>query len=244
MNNLIAVLLLTVTFGAHSADLVKVIDKCDHAPTTLAESNCKAENINTKVQFTGVVYDVIDEYHANIDSDDGPYVDVYFKNPIGHSLAKDQRVKISGVLTSFGIVEPDVKEATLDGIPENKSEKSKSSKTSQKEKPREPGCWSDLKLCKDNADVMKSNSQGIIGESKVSCKQAAEKENGYEVDWGGWLEPNFTSFGLGDSALTTGTIWLKDNVAKYQNAYGAKRKAVTMCLYNINTKTVESIVIQ
>ncbi len=88
------------------------------------------------------------------------------------------------------------------------------------------------------------NNINITAESQVRCKQAAEQENGYEVDWGGWLEPNFTGFNSGDSVLTTGKIWRIDDVAKYQNAYGAKRKAVTKCLYNINTKTVESILIQ
>ena len=227
---------------AKPVSLNVVLKKCDGAPTTLARSDCRTEYINTNVQFIGVVNDVIDEHHANIDSDDGPYVDVYFTNPVGRLLAKDQRVKITGVLTAYGFAKPDVREASYVGMPPSQAKTSKSPETPAKEKPREPGCWSDIKFCKDNADVREN--RGIYGDAVVKCKRAAVQQNGYEIDWGSIFMPNFISYNSGDSALTTGKMWFIDDVAKYQNAFGAKKQAITRCLYNINTKAVDDITIE
>lgn len=95
-------------------------------------------------------------------------------------------------------------------------------------------CREDYKKCKNNTDVVDVNFKVPI-DGKVACKVAAERAARWDVDWGSWYEPNFSSYLKGTSAKDNGTITLVDTVAKYQNGFSAWARANTTCLYNIET---------
>lgn len=96
-------------------------------------------------------------------------------------------------------------------------------------------CKEDFRKCKNNTDVADVNVSVHI-EGKSACKAAAEKAAQWDVDWGGMLEPNFGSYITGTSARDEGYVTLIDEVAKYQNGFGAWRRATTTCMYTVDTK--------
>ena len=107
----------------------------------------------------------------------------------------------------------------------------------------ENACASNYKACKDNADIVNLNTN-ISVQIKSSCKRAAEKEAISTIDWGGILSPNFGRFGRGDSGIKKDKILVIDDVAMYQNQFGAKIKRETLCLYNLKTNKVEQLTIK
>ncbi len=104
-------------------------------------------------------------------------------------------------------------------------------------------CSKNYKVCKDNADIMNLNSNASV-EIKVGCKLAAEKEAVSTIDWGGILSPNFGSFRPGDSGIKEDKIFVIDNVAMYQNQFGAMIKKETICLFNLKANVVEQLLIE
>jgi hypothetical protein len=96
-------------------------------------------------------------------------------------------------------------------------------------------CKENYRTCKDNTDVADINTSVHI-DGKSACKAAAEKAAQWDVDWGGWLEPNFGSYITGTSARDEGYVTLIDEVAKYQNGFGAWRRATTRCMYMVDEK--------
>jgi hypothetical protein len=96
-------------------------------------------------------------------------------------------------------------------------------------------CKANYRDCKNNTDVADINVSVQI-DGKVACKRAAEEAANWDVDWGGWLDPNFGSYITGTSARDEGYVTLIDDVAKYQNGFGAWRRATTRCMYMIDNK--------
>lgn len=96
-------------------------------------------------------------------------------------------------------------------------------------------CKENYRKCKNNTDVADINISVHI-DGKSACKAAAEKAAQWDVDWGGWLEPNFGSYITGTSARDEGYVTLIDEVAKYQNGFGAWRRATTRCMYMVDEK--------
>lgn len=98
----------------------------------------------------------------------------------------------------------------------------------------EAACKRNWKACADNGDYI--NIHG--GPSKYRCKSEAEKYAKGEVDWGGWLDPNFGSYLTGNSIHTNGTITVIDDVAKFQNGFGAMLRTKTYCQINVKTDEI------
>lgn len=92
----------------------------------------------------------------------------------------------------------------------------------------EAACKKTKKACADNGDVVNIHHSGFY--SPPGCKYLAEQNAKWgDIDWGGWLEANFASFRSGNSYHLNGTIIFIDNVAKYQNGFGAMQKTTTYC---------------
>lgn len=104
-------------------------------------------------------------------------------------------------------------------------------------------CSKDYKSCKDNSDIINLN-ETIRTKSAAACQIAAEKEAVSEVDWGGFLSPNFSAFRPGDSGIKEDRIVVIDDVAMYTNQFGAKMKRETICLFNLKTNEVENLLIR
>jgi len=102
----------------------------------------------------------------------------------------------------------------------------------------EAACKRDWQACADNGDYI--NIHGAPS-SKYSCKSEAEKYAKGEVDWGGWLTPNFGSYRTGKSIHKDGTIILIDDVAKFQNSFGAMLKTTTYCKINVRTNKLVQV---
>jgi hypothetical protein len=102
----------------------------------------------------------------------------------------------------------------------------------------EAACKRDWQACADNGDYI--NIHGAPS-SKYSCKSEAEKYAKGEVDWGGWLTPNFGSYRTGKSIHTDGTIILIDDAAKFQNGFGAMLKTTTYCQINVRTNNIVQV---
>ena len=102
----------------------------------------------------------------------------------------------------------------------------------------EAACKRDWQACADNGDYI--NIHGVSS-AKYSCKSEAEKYAKGEVDWGGWLNPNFTSYRTGKSIHTDDTIILIDNVVKFQNSFGAMLKTKTYCQINVRTNNIVQV---
>ncbi len=120
----------------------------------------------------------------------------------------------------------------------NNSEKEIKPQETDAERNYRTSCSNDYKFCKNNADVINLNKK-VSAEISVSCKLAAEKKAISTVDWGGWLKYNFGMFSVGNSALKDGKIVVTDDVAMYQNEFGAKIKKKTRCEYNLREQKVE-----
>lgn len=93
-------------------------------------------------------------------------------------------------------------------------------------------CKRDWRSCADNSDYVNINGGP---RAKYACKSEAEKYAKGEVDWGGWLDPNFGSYRTGKSIHTDGTITLIDDVAKFQNGFGAMLRTTTYCVIDVKT---------
>ena len=104
-------------------------------------------------------------------------------------------------------------------------------------------CSKNYKFCKNNSDIMNLNKTVKI-ESAVACKIAAEKAAISEIDWGGFMHPNFSAFLPGDSGLKEDRIVVIDDVALYTNPFGAKIKRETVCLFNLKTNKVDNLQLQ
>jgi hypothetical protein len=102
----------------------------------------------------------------------------------------------------------------------------------------EAACKRDWQACADNGDYI--NIHGGPS-SKYQCKSKAENYAKGEVDWGGWLSPNFGSYRTGKSIHTDGTILLIDDVAKFQNSFGAMLKTTTYCEINVRTNKITQV---
>ena len=102
----------------------------------------------------------------------------------------------------------------------------------------EIACKRDWKTCENNADLV-----NIAGgpSAKYQCKSEAEKMARAEVDWGGFFEPNFSSFISGSSMHDDGAITFIDNVAKFQNGFGAMIRTKTYCRIDLNTNEIIQI---
>ena len=100
----------------------------------------------------------------------------------------------------------------------------------------EAACKRDWRSCADNSDFININGGPS---AKYSCKSEAEKYAKGEVDWGGWLDPNFGSYRTGKSIHTDGTIIVIDDVAKFQNGFGAMLRTTTYCQIDVvNNKVI------
>jgi len=99
-------------------------------------------------------------------------------------------------------------------------------------------CKRDWQACADNGDYI--NIHGGPS-SKYQCKSEAEKYAKGEVDWGGWLTPNFGSYRTGKSIHKDGTIILIDDVAKFQNSFSAMLKTTTYCKINVRTNKLVQV---
>ena len=104
-------------------------------------------------------------------------------------------------------------------------------------------CSKNYKVCKDNADIMNLNTEVSV-KSVSRCKLAAEEKAISTIDWGGWLTANFSSFIPGDSGIKENKIIAIDNVAMYQNQFGAKIKKKTTCLFNLKTHEAEILLVE
>lgn len=101
----------------------------------------------------------------------------------------------------------------------------------------EEACKRNWKACFDNADYV--NIHDITFKWLYKCKSMAEAQATYgDVDWGGWSVINFGGYINGNSIHTNSTITLTDNHAKYQNGFGARVKAKTNCLINLNNEEI------
>jgi hypothetical protein len=101
----------------------------------------------------------------------------------------------------------------------------------------EAACKRDWQACADNEDYV--NIHGVP--SKYLCKSEAEKYARGEVDWGGWLDPNFGSYLTGNSIHTNGSITVIDEVAKFQNGFGAMLRTKTYCQINVRTDEIVQV---
>jgi hypothetical protein len=109
-------------------------------------------------------------------------------------------------------------------------------KVASSKKVYEAACKRDWRSCADNSDYVNINGGP---RAKFACKSEAEKYARAEVDWGGWLDPNFGSYRTGNSIHTSGTIVLIDDVAKFQNGFGAMIRTKTYCeIYVKNDKVI------
>lgn len=122
------------------------------------------------------------------------------------------------------IQEPPVKTAQLDPKPEPKE-------------PEKPTCATDWTLCKTTKDLVNQNVR-LNAEIGTACKIEAEKRYNQPIDWGGLFEINFASFLPEDLSGDKKEITMIDDVAMYQNVYGAQIKTETLCRYDLNAKKV------
>jgi hypothetical protein len=112
--------------------------------------------------------------------------------------------------------------------------------TTQKE-PVKPSCATDWKLCKTTDDLINKNNVLSI-QIQVACKMEAEKQHNQSIDWGGFLSPNFSSYIPEDLSGDRKEITVIDDVAMYENIYGAKVKTKTLCVYNLNDMKVATTI--
>ncbi|WP_155920695.1 hypothetical protein [Methylobacter luteus] len=103
--------------------------------------------------------------------------------------------------------------------------------------PKEPvklSCATDWKLCKTTSDLINENKEMAI-QIQVACKMASEEKHTQSIDWGGFFSPNFSSYIPEDFSGDKKEVTVIDDVAMYENIYGAKVKTKTLCVYNLNT---------
>ena len=75
--------------------------------------------------------------------------------------------------------------------------------------------------------------------ANYACKSTAEKYAKAEVDWGGLFDPNFGSYRTGKSIHMDETTIVIDDVAKFQNGFGAMLRTTTYCQIDVvNNKVI------
>lgn len=106
--------------------------------------------------------------------------------------------------------------------------------------PVKPSCATDWKLCKTTSDLINENKEMAI-QIQVACKMASEEKHTQSIDWGGFFSPNFSSYIPEDFSGDKKEVTVIDDVAMYENIYGAKVKTKTLCVYNLNTMKAATV---
>ena len=119
----------------------------------------------------------------------------------------------------------------------NNSSYKSSSESSSDLTEYEKACKKSIRKCNTNQDVLTIHHPGFY--LPTICKVAAEENAKWgDIDWGGWLEPNFTYYDVGNSYQKDGTIIFRDSVGKYQNGFGAYSTKTTHCKVDMNKDEV------
>ncbi len=101
----------------------------------------------------------------------------------------------------------------------------------------EHSCKTDWKRCKDNSDL--ANNYSEYTDARTSCEIAANTKAKFgDPEWS-WVP--FGKFIPGNSIINLHNILMIDDSVKFQNEYGAMAHVSVNCLYNFETKKVETL---
>jgi hypothetical protein len=100
-----------------------------------------------------------------------------------------------------------------------------------------PTCYSDWRLCKDNAELF--NTYWGVHNAKAACVQIANKQVTYGQPQ--WAAKPFDYYYNGADYPKTGRVRLNDPESRFQNGFGVYGRLGMTCIFDLNTKEVVEI---
>ena len=213
-----------------SSNAEEVLDWISKQSGILGFGNKDCADLRKEITVYGSVEYLLYALKNELDPDDQKFKDyVASKNKELKAQQEAERKAAEEAAKAAAKFEEDVNMAINAGV--------KAKSVAVSEAVYKEACKRDWKACLDNEDYINIHGTGGIS---VYCKSQAEKYAKGEVDWGGWLEPNFGTYLTGTSIHDSGTITIIDDVAKFQNGFGAMINTTTYCKVDVvNDKVIE-----
>ena len=101
-------------------------------------------------------------------------------------------------------------------------------------------CKESYTMCASQRDLMEYSSE--VTNARIECKMQAERLAKYGDPDFPWSP--FHSYLPSENSANTGVITLFEKDAKFMNGFGAMKRSVVMCKYNLRTGTVIDLAVE